>query len=31
MDQKDFVKADVYLKKALDVDPQNATAYVHRG
>ena len=30
-DQQDFKKADEYFKKALDVDPHNATAYVHRG
>lgn len=30
-DQQDFKKADDFFKKALEVDPQNATAYVHRG
>lgn len=30
-DQQDFKKADEYFKKALEIDPQNATAYVHRG
>lgn len=30
-DQQDFKKADEYFKKALEVDPHNATAYVHRG
>jgi import receptor subunit TOM70 len=30
-DQQDFEKADELFMKALEVDPQNATAYVHRG
>lgn len=30
-DQQDYKKADEYFRKALEVDPQNATAYVHRG
>ncbi|XP_032787115.2 mitochondrial import receptor subunit TOM70 [Daphnia magna] len=30
-DQQEFQKADEYFMKALDVDPENATAYVHRG
>jgi hypothetical protein len=30
-DQQEFVKADELFMKALEVDPHNATAYVHRG
>ncbi|XP_014681360.1 PREDICTED: mitochondrial import receptor subunit TOM70-like [Priapulus caudatus] len=30
-DQNDFGKADDYFKKALDIEPENANVYVHRG
>jgi hypothetical protein len=30
-DQQEYDKADNYFKKASEVEPENATVYVHRG
>ncbi|XP_063222903.1 mitochondrial import receptor subunit TOM70 [Bacillus rossius redtenbacheri] len=30
-DQQEYEKADQHFKKAIEVDPENATIYVHRG
>ena len=30
-DQQEFEKADNYFQKAIEVDSENATVYVHRG
>nr|CAD7575356.1 unnamed protein product [Timema californicum] len=30
-DQQEYEKADKYFKKAIEVDPENATVFVHRG
>jgi Tfp pilus assembly protein PilF len=30
-DQQEYDKADTYFQKATEVEPENATVYVHRG